>query len=258
MRRIALYSDIHGNPDALDAVYDDMAGVGVAERVCLGDLVGYGADPAGVIARVRASGDAVVQGNYDRGIGGRLGNCGCYYATEQAKVEGEASYDFTDAHVGDVDSAWLAGLPSELRLEYHGVSIVLCHGSPRRVNEYLLPDRTDTQLERLAREAFADVVCVGHVHVPYHRTPAPGVHYVSSGSVGKPKDGDSRACWVELVLGTEQEALATGDALAAPAGCTDIFVAAVFHRVRYDIESQVHAMAEAGLPTSFGEALHRG
>ena len=258
MRRIALYSDIHGNLDALDAVYADMAGAGVRERICLGDLVGYGADPAGVIERVRASGDQVVQGNYDRGIGNHLGNCGCHYATEQAKIDGEASYEFTDRHVGDADAAWLAGLLPELRLEYHGVSILLCHGSPRRVNEYLLPNRTDAQLERLAREAVADVVCVGHVHMPYHRVPAPGLHYVSSGSVGKPKDGDPRACWVELVIGTEQEALSTADALAAPVGSADIFLGVMFHRVPYDVESQVLAITEAGLPASFGDALRSG
>ncbi len=87
MRRVALYSDIHGNRMALEAVYRDIAERGLTERYCLGDLVGYGPDPVGVMELVRATGDRVVQGNYDRGVGGRLGDCGCYYATPKAEED---------------------------------------------------------------------------------------------------------------------------------------------------------------------------
>ncbi len=69
MRRFALYSDIHGNSVALDAVLADIESAGLAERYCLGDLVGYGPDSPGVIARVRATGDPVIRGNYDDGVG---------------------------------------------------------------------------------------------------------------------------------------------------------------------------------------------
>lgn len=255
MRRVALYSDIHGNTHALDAVYSDMSRVGVTERVCLGDLVGYGADPVGVIRRVQESGDVVVQGNYDRGVGGRLGECGCYYATDEARSNGAASYAFTEAAVGDADAAWLAGLSSDYRLEHMGARVLLCHGSPRKVNEYLLPDRTDKQLARLAAEAGSDLVCVGHVHVPYHRTVAPGVHYVSSGSVGKPKDGDPRACWVELVIGSEAEASATGDPVAGPLGPGGAWLGVTIHRVAYDVEAAASAVLAAGLPHALSDAL---
>lgn len=255
VRHIGLYSDIHANVGALDAVYDDLRSAGAAERYCLGDLVGYGAGPVGVIARVRASGDPVVQGNYDRGIGGRLGSCGCYYATEQARADGQASYDFTVAAVNDEDAAWLAGLPTQIRLEHEGAHVLLCHGSPRRVNEYLLPDRTDALLERLAHEASADVVCVGHVHVAYHRPLPSGIHYVSSGSVGKPKDGDPRACWMELVLGNRDEVEAIGDPVASAIGSTGVWLGTVTHRVAYDIDAEVAAMSAVGLPVSLGRAL---
>jgi hypothetical protein len=78
MRRIALYSDIHGNVPALQGVYDDIDAAGIAERYCLGDLIGYGPDPIGVIERVRASGDPLIRGNYDEGVASRAGGCGCY------------------------------------------------------------------------------------------------------------------------------------------------------------------------------------
>ena len=240
MRRIALISDIHGNLTALDAVLADITSTGPEELYCLGDLVGYGPDPAGVIDRIRALAIPTIMGNYDSGVGERRGECGCYYATEQAKADGAASYAYTERLVDDEDAAWLAALPHELRFEEDGLRVLLAHGSPRKINEYLLPDRTDDLLARLARDAHADVVCVGHVHIPYHRTlsGADGtVHYVSSGSVGKPKDGDPRACWAELLIGDAGE------------------VSARFHRIAYDIDEVATEMRYAGLPETLITAL---
>jgi putative phosphoesterase len=236
VRRIALFSDIHGNLAALDAVLGDIDASGVTERICVGDLVGYGPDPVGVIERVRAAGDPVIQGNYDRGVGGRLGNCGCYYPTPEARADGAVSYAFTVEAVSDEDAAWLASLGSDIRFEHEGLRVLICHGSPRRVDEYLMPDRPESQLVRLAAEAAADVVCCGHVHVPYHRvfdTTEGQVHYVNSGSVGKPKDGDWRPCWVELALGS------AGD---------EPRVGAIVHRVAYDTERTRAAMQALGVP----------
>ena len=139
--------------------------------------------------------------------------------------------------------------------------ILLAHGSPRKINEYLLPDRTDEQLARLADDAEADVVCVGHVHIPYHRamTAADGrtVHYVSSGSVGKPKDGDPRAGWVELLAGQPQEVSqrARMDEARSPAGLSDTWIGLVVHRVTYDVEAVAEAIVAAGLPSRLADAL---
>ncbi len=264
MRRIALFSDIHGNVPALDAVLADIAASGIEEVYCLGDLVGYGPDPAGVIERIRSAGIPTIMGNYDEGVGNRRGECGCYYATDQARSDGAASYAFTDAALGDADRAWLVALPGEIRLEHEGVRILLAHGSPRKINEYLLLDRRDAQLVRLADAAGADVVCVGHVHIPYHRvmTADDGrvVHYVSSGSAGKPKDGDPRAGWVELVFGASGDvsAAAPDDAAAGPAGHTDTWLGVVIHRVAYDIEAVARLMVDSGLPETLVEALRKG
>ncbi|MHB8761975.1 MAG: metallophosphoesterase family protein [Coriobacteriia bacterium] len=240
MRRIALYSDIHANAQALDAVLADIVCAGIAERYCLGDLVGYGNDPSGVIARVRATGDPVIRGNYDDGVGKRLGSCGCYYPTEEDKTIGAESYTRTDAALDDAEHEYIAGLLDEVRLAVDGARVLLCHGSPRRINEYLMPDRTDELLGKLADLGEADVVCVGHVHIPYHRAlDAPDgrrAHFVSDGSVGRPKDGDPRACWAELVFGTEAQVLegCPEDAAAGPVGHSDVlWLGAAFHRVSF-------------------------
>jgi len=242
-RRLALFSDIHGNLLALDAVLHDIATKSIGGRnvMCLGDLVGYGPDPAGVVERMRETGIRTVRGNYDDGIGRRRGECGCYYVTDEAKADGAASYAFTDAALGDAAHRWLADLPDSISFEVGDVRVLLVHGSPRKINEYLLPDRTDEFLAKLADTAKADVVCVGHVHMAYHRTMTGEggriIDYVSVPSVGKPKDGDPRAGWTELLIGD------------------DGTVEAIPHRVTYDVEATARAMLAAGLPERLAEAL---
>ncbi len=264
VRRIALFSDVHGNLVALDAVLADIEAAGVHEVYCLGDLVGYGPDPAGVVERLRSLAIPTIRGNYDDGIGNRRGECGCYYVTEQAKADGEASFAFTDAALDDADHDWLAALPDDIRFEHDGVRVLLAHGSPRKINEYLLLDREDKQLARLADQAEADVVCIGHVHIPYHRnlTAVDGrcVHYVSSGSVGKPKDGDPRAGWVELLLGPEDAVRehAPQDSACAIASHSETWVGIVVHRTSYDVEAVAAAVVAVGLPETLAEALRRG
>jgi putative phosphoesterase len=260
VRRIALISDIHGNLAALDAVLDDMGAQGMREVYCLGDLVGYGPDPEGVIDRMRALNIITVQGNYDDGIGHHRGGCGCYYPDDRARRDGDASYAFTSRAIDEDHAAWLAGLPPALRFEERGVRILLAHGSPRKVNEYLLPDRSDAFLARLAVAADADVVCVGHVHIPYHRViagPRGTIQYVNAGSVGKPKDGDPRACWVEVLLGdgTDVQNAEFGDAPVATAGETDVHVAVTVHRVAYDVGAVALAIRRAGLPATLAASL---
>jgi len=262
MRRIALFSDIHGNLPALDAVLADIDASGITERYCLGDLVGYGPDPAGVIERVRTAGIPTIQGNYDEGVGNRRGECGCYYATDQARADGAASYTFTDAALSDDDAAWLAALRPNIALEEGAARILLVHGSPRKVNEYLLPDRTERQLERLANQAGVDAVCHGHVHLAFHRSfvaeSGDRIHYVSSGSAGKPKDSDPRASWVELLMGPAQELSAvSNDPAAGPLGHTEVWLGTVVHRSEYDLDAVAASMLAKGLPQTLVDALRR-
>ena len=264
MKRFAVFSDIHGNIAALDAVLADLDAVAVDERYCLGDLVGYGPEPSAVIERIRSLRVPTIRGNYDDGVGNRRGECGCYYASEQARSDGAASYAFTEAAVSDDEAAWLAALPGEIRFDVEGVHVLLTHGSPRKINEYLLPDRTDRQLTRLALAADADLVCVGHVHIPYHRAmlaeDGRRLHYVSSGSVGKPKDGDPRACWVEVVIGPAGEvgAATSGDAAGGPLGLGgDVWVGVRIHRVDYNVDAVASEVISAGLPFTLAEALRR-
>jgi len=235
---LAFISDIHGNVASLRAVLADIEARGVERVYCLGDLVGYGPDPEGVIGLIRAAEIPCIMGNYDDGVGFERGNCGCYYADRAARAIGEASYGFTVGAVSPGGKAWLRSLPRELRVEAGGCRLHVVHGSPRAINEYLLPDRDPRTFERLAAAEDADVLVFGHTHAPWHRQYA-GVHFVNVGSVGRPKDGDPRAAYTLLRL---EPGLVDAETV----------------RVTYDAEETARAAFAVGLPAELAESFRTG
>ncbi|MCL5736013.1 MAG: metallophosphatase family protein [Actinobacteria bacterium] len=235
--RLGLISDIHGNRLALEAVLADIDRRGVEVIYSLGDLVGYGPDPNGVIDLVRARGIPSLMGNYDDGVGFERGDCGCFYRTAEAKRIGAASYAFTVAEVTTDRKAFLRSLPPEMHLDIGGVRIHLVHGSPRRINEYLLRDRDERTFRRLAEAEGDDVLAFGHTHESWDRV-IESVLFVNVGSVGRPKDGDPRAMYSVL-------------SIAASLRVEHI-------RVAYDGEATVRAIEEVGLPGELGNQVRLG
>ncbi len=235
-----VFGDIHGNIAALEAVVQDMAERGLrGDRYCLGDLVGYGTFPNEVVEFVRRRNIPTIEGNYDRGVGANSDDCGCAYQTEAARQLGDRSIAWTNDAITPENRTYLAGLPKQIQVELGDRTILLVHGSPRRVNEYLYEDRPDETFERLLDVTGAAVLVCGHTHIPYHKSLEGGRHVVNAGSVGKPKDGDPRACYVVL----------RGDG-------PDLDVA--FHRVAYDIERTATAIEATEMPDQFAEMLRTG
>src|SRR5660397_225160 len=191
---LAFISDLHGNAVALRAVLTDLQERGAARIYCLGDLVGYGPNPNGVIDLVRETGIPTVAGNYDDGVGFNRGHCGCWYPNEEAELIGTASYGFTASEVTDDRKKWLRELPFSLQVSAGNKSMLLVHGSPRRINEYLLPERAPRTYERLAAEIQDDTLIFGHTHTPWSGK-FKGVRFINVPSLGRPKDGDPRAAY---------------------------------------------------------------
>lgn len=231
---LAAFSDVHGNKHALEAVLGDIARREADQVVCLGDLVGYGAFPNEVIARIRSEGIPTIAGNYDDGVGYDREECGCAYTDVAERARGDVSLRWTQREVTAENKAWLRGLPRELRLELASRRVLCVHGSPRRMNEYLYPDRPEESLRRMSSDLGADVILCGHTHLPYHRRIG-DVDLINVGSAGKPKDGDPRAGYALISLGDE--------------------VQAEFPRVAYDAKAAAVAILGAGLPAEFAQAL---
>lgn len=239
-QRVAIFGDIHGNLPALQAVLADMQQRGQDVRYCLGDLVGYGTSPDQVVALIREQGIPTIMGNYDQGVGNDSDDCGCAYTTDQARKWGEASIAWTNAHTSSENKAFLRALPDRIALQLGDLRVLLTHGSPRKINEYLYADRTDESLQRILNATDADVLVCGHTHLPYHRTLPDGRQVINAGSVGKPKDNNPHACYV--LLGAQGKTLTVE-----------------FVRVPYDIEQAAKAIEMAdGMPDVFAQMLRDG
>ncbi len=236
MDRIAVFSDIHGNLPALQAVIEDMDRRGLEQRYCLGDLVGYGTFPNEVIEIMRARRIPTIMGNYDQGVGNNSDECGCAYKTAEEEALGKRSIAWSNAHTNEENKAFLRNLLPQIFLELGGLHVVLAHGSPRKINEYLYIDRPDAGLERILDGVHADALVVGHTHKPYHRVLLSGRHLVNDGSVGKPKDGDPRACYAILE--------AEGKDLKVE-----------FVRVAYDVERIASAIEFSEMPAEYAGML---
>jgi putative phosphoesterase len=235
--RIAIFSDIHANLPALEAVLAHIRAQQFEAVYCLGDLVGYAPFPNEVIERIRDEEIPTIMGNYDDGVGFERDDCGCAYREADEKRRGDQSLAWTKAHVTADNKAFLRTLLPEIRFEADRRRVLLVHGSPRKMNEYLLEDRPLSSFQRLAASSNADVIIYGHTHKPYTKL-VDNVLFVNVGSVGKPKDGDWRACYA--ILSTE-----TPDVR--------------FVRVEYDLVRVTTAIRASELPPEFATDLeHAG
>ncbi len=245
MEGIAFISDIHANSLALRAVLDDVRSRGLERVYCLGDLVGYGPDPNGVIDLIQTERIPTIAGNYDDGVGWERGDCGCYYATPEARAIGEVSYAFTVRVVTADHKAFLRELPRERLVDLDALTLHLVHGSPRRINEYLMKERSERTYVRLAETETADALVFGHTHEQWHRQYG-GVEFVAVGSVGKPKDGDPQAMYT-IVRESAGARIGSGSVVEVEPV-----------RVAYDVEATARAIVVAGLSEELAEAVRQG
>jgi diadenosine tetraphosphatase ApaH/serine/threonine PP2A family protein phosphatase len=244
--RAAVITDIHSNLPALEAVFGSIDKAGVEQVWCLGDVVGYGADPNACADLVRERCDICLVGNHDLAVLGGL-DISRFSETAAEAVE------WTRANVADRTLEFLR----ELEPVGLGEGVALFHASPRDpVWEYVLSieqadDCMDVQPERIA--------LIGHSHVSLFFTRPDreergdthgaqtndgarldlgrGTWLVNPGSAGQPRDGDPRAAWLELDTAAQT---------------------ARFHRVRYDIDRAAATIVAAGLPERLAERLHVG
>jgi predicted phosphodiesterase len=241
--RVAIVSDIHGNRQAFDAVLDAIGETDCREMWCLGDLVGYGADPDACVALAREHAAICLAGNHDLGVRGTI-------PLEQFSRGAALAATWTQETISDETRAYLDGLEPQNLDE----PVALYHASPRDpVWEYVLsPLQAELCLDVQTRR----IALIGHSHVALSFSRVPGAPatgqtraededvdlqegewLLNPGSVGQPRDGDPRAAWMELDL----------DAWRA-----------VYRRTEYDIAGAAAAIRAARLPDSLAERLLYG
>jgi diadenosine tetraphosphatase ApaH/serine/threonine PP2A family protein phosphatase len=240
-------SDVHSNLPALEAVLESIDAVGPEEIWCLGDIVGYGAQPDACTALVRERCALSLNGNHDLAVTGAI-DAATFSETARAAV------DWTRENIAPETLEFLGGLSPEGAREGFG----LFHASPRDpIWEYVLSiDQAEAGLD----EQSERICLIGHSHVALFFTRPPstgrrsfatgaqagdgdlldlaeGEWLLNPGSVGQPRDGDPRAAWLEIE--------------------TDDWTAR-YHRVPYDAVAAGAAILEAGLPTALAERLQIG
>jgi putative phosphoesterase len=255
--KIALFSDIHANLPALESCLESIDGQKPDMVYCLGDLVGYNIWPNEVINEIRKRRIPVIAGNYDFGIGRKSDDCGCAYKEAREKEMGKISISFTNSIIKEEERNYLRTLPAHIHVEFKlnedSLFLLMVHGSPRKINEYLFEDRDEKSMMHIMETYYADVMLFGHTHQPYHRTfeylkngQRAYRHAINTGSAGKPKDGDPRGCYVLLTINENSSTLHKES------------IQVEFVRFSYDVEKAAKAIEESILPGEYAEMLRRG
>ena len=238
--RLALFGGVYSNDRALEAVLGDAAGRGAGTIWCLGDLGGFGPHPDRAIERLRAARVPSLRGNMDDTVGHDRGDCECGYADPRDRYYSQLSFDYTVARTSAPHKEWLRGLPEQARLTVEGRRVLLCHGSPRRVSEFLWESSSpDAFLERLCDDHAADLIACSHSGLPWHRALPSGRHVVNVGAIGRPaNNGEPRAWYAAVELGDR--------------------VSVELRAVAYDHESLAEEMRAEGLPEEFVATIVSG
>ena len=242
--RIAILSDIHANLEALVEVEAALGRLAVDRVVCTGDVVGYGASPNACCERIRDLASITLLGNHDAAVAGRMEYAYYYDAARQA-------LDWTAQQLDPDHLAWLRSLPYTHRVD----DVAFSHGSPVLPGEFEYVFALEQAQELVAHQArLAPVTFIGHSHLckafaldrqgQVAEVSAPALvldpdrqYIVSVGSVGQPRDYDSRACFV--TYDTEARRVE-------------------YHRVSYDIATAARRIFDAALAENFGKRLFLG
>jgi diadenosine tetraphosphatase ApaH/serine/threonine PP2A family protein phosphatase len=240
-RRVAVFGGVYANAEALAAVLADARRRDAEAVYCLGDLGGFGPHPERVAPLLRAHGVEVVRGNYDEAVAAGAADCNCGYTDPRDNHYARISYAYTVARTPAGDRAWLATLPGHRRIALGPHRVLMCHGSPRRINEFLWESTTpDGLVRRFLAEHAADVVLCTHTGLAWHRALDGGAgHAVNVGAIGRPANDGTPDVWYAILT-------------AAP----DVHVE--FVRVAYDHETVARAIEAEGLPQEFAATLRTG
>lgn len=248
--RLAVVSDVHANLPALESVAADIAAVGTDLRLCLGDLVGYGAEPSRTIRRTLELADLTVAGNHDVDV-----VTGVTASGVRSVAKWTLAWTREQLDSGDVEA--LTELPRVLIEPGRWIAVHGCYLNDLHYTGYVTSTMLEENLRAVeARSEWPRLAFCGHTHLPMCgwldgrgdvvEPPAVGevtwpdsaqAVILNPGSVGQPRDGDPRASW--MLVDDERR-------------CAEV------RRVSYDIDRAVRALEEAGLPAELGRRLKEG
>jgi predicted phosphodiesterase len=238
-KKIAVFGGVYSNHLALREALRDATARGAEALFFLGDAGAFGPHPDKVFPLLRSHGVRCMQGNYDMSLAAGRDDCFCGYTDPRDNHFARLSYQYTFRNTSAAHKAWMGTWPGEIRVNLGGRRALLCHGSPRQINEFLWETTTpDGLMETFLREHRADVICCTHTGIKWHRR-LPAGDLVNVGAIGRPENDGQTHVWYALLT-------------VAP----DLRVE--FVPVPYNYEALAREMDAEGLPAEFVETIRTG
>ena len=239
-RRVAVFGGVYNNALALRATLEDARRLDVEAVFCLGDMGGFGPHPGRVFPLLEDHDVLAIQGNYDESLAQGKTDCGCGYTDPRDNHFARISYEYTFANTSTANKQWLGALPGHRRIRLGDHRVLMCHGSPRVINEFLWESATPTGLlKRFLGQAQADVLLCTHTGIKWLRELPDAKHAVNVGVIGRPENDGSSNVWYTV--------LTAGPNLSVE-----------FVPVHYDFETLAREIEQEGLPSEFAETVRTG
>ena len=240
-RRVAFLGGIYSNYLALGEALKIARGRGVDGIFALGDFGAFGPHPDRTLEILREAAVPAIQGNYEESLYSDAGDCHCGYTDPRDNHYAQISYDYTRDNTSPGHKAWMGTLPGHIRLTIGGRKALLCHGSPRKINEFLWSSTTpEPFIRRLLRDHDADLVVCTHTGIHWSRFVERGRGIVNCGALGRPANDGRTHVWFTVVEARDEG------------------LAAEFVPVAYDHDRLGREMLDEGLPPEFVETIHTG
>lgn len=238
--RVAVFGGVYSNHLALAALLDEVAGR-VDAVYCLGDLGGFGPNPEKVWPLLEQGGVRGIQGNYEESLASGREDCNCGYTDPRDNHFAALSYRYTARRSSDAFKAWMGELPKRRRVRLGRRELLLVHGSPRRINEFLFHSATPVPyLEVLLDQERADGLLCTHTGLHWQRRLPSGRDAVNVGVIGRPPNDGRPEVRYALLTAAE-------DGLEVE-----------LRRLAYDCVSLAAEMRREGLPGEFVETIETG
>jgi hypothetical protein len=243
-RRIAVCGGIYSNHLALAALLEDAARRGAEAVYCLGDLGGFGPAPEKIWPLLIEGKVATLQGNYEQSLAAGREDCNCGYTDPRDNEFAALSYGYTAAHCSAAFKAWMGALPERRRVRLGDRELLLVHGSPRRINEFLFRSTSpDAFLELLLDQEGCDALLCTHTGLHWHRRLPSGRDVANVGVIGRPANDGNTEVWYALLTETREAGLGIEISLLP---------------LRYDHQRLAAEMRREELPEEFVETILTG
>jgi diadenosine tetraphosphatase ApaH/serine/threonine PP2A family protein phosphatase len=238
---VALLGGIYSNYLALEEALRLARAREVDAVFALGDFGAFGPHPDRTLEILRQAGVRAIQGNYEESLAGGADDCHCGYTDPRDNHYAQISYDYTRSRTSAHHRAWMATLPGQQRFRLGPWRVLLCHGSPRRINEFLWRSTTpEPFIRKLLADFDTDVVACTHTGLHWHRLVEPGRGIVNVGALGRPANDGRTEVWF-TVLESADDGLRVEHVPVA-----------------YDHQRLAREMREERLPEEFVETILTG